>query len=195
MNLNMLPTVPRFRRSLWVAIILLVLGCVFADVATFLTAWPRSALVALPSLPLILSGLMVFAISVFKDRKTWQRLVRQVHFLTLIVLSVVVGGLIWLNLTPRVDTVERFRRDDPIIKSTARGWPFPLYIKVDTTEFQPQPGPGPRESEFPLRQNKFTREGFVETSIFWFMNFLHWFLILLVILLVCEGSYGEPDLT
>lgn len=191
----MLPMVPRFRRSLWVAIILLVLGCVFADVATFLTAWPRSALVALPSLPLILSGLIVFAISVFKDKKAWQRLLRQIHLLTLIVLCVIVGGLIWMNLTPRVHAVQRFRRNDPIIKSIRRGWPFPLYIRVDTTELQEEVGLGPRGSDYPLRQNKYKREGFVETSVYWFMNFLHWFLILLVILLVCEGSYGEQDLT
>ena len=195
MNLTMLPAVPRFRRSLWVGIILLVLGCVFADIATFLTTWPRNALVGLPALPLIVSGLIVFAISVFKDRKAWQRLVRQVHSLTLIVLCVVAGALIWLNLAPRVDTLKRFRKDDSIITSTTRGWPFPLYIKVDTTVFQPEHGLGPRESEYPRRQNKFTREGFVETWVYWFMNFLHWFLILLVILFVCEGSYGEPHLT
>lgn len=190
----MLPMFPRFRQSLWVAIILLILGCAFADVATFLTAWPRSALVGLPTLPLILTGFIVFAVSVFKDRKAWQRFVREGYSLTLIVLCVPLAGLIWINLTPRVDTEPRFRRDDPMIKTTSRGWPFPLHQRVDKTEFQVRVGLGPRELEYPLRQESFTREEFVPW-IYWLMNVLHWFLILLVILLVCEGSYGQPDLS
>lgn len=181
----MLVIFPRFRRSLWVGIILLILGCVFADVATFLTAWPRNALVGLPSLPLILIGLLVFSISAFKDRDVWRSFVRQVHSLTLIVLCVTVGGLVWMNLRPRVDTEPRFRRDDPIITTKSRGWPFPLHLKVDTTEFQAEFGLGPRELEYPLRQKNFTREEFVPW-VYWLMNFLHWFLILFVILLVCE---------
>lgn len=177
---------PRFRRSLWVGIILLILGCVFADVATFLTAWPRNALVGLPSLPLILIGLIVFAVSAFKDREVWRSFVRQVNSLTLIVLCVTVGALIWINLTPRAATEQRFRRDDPIMKTTSRGWPFPLHLRVDTTEFQVESGLGPRESEYPLRQLNFTREEFVPW-VYWLMNFLHWFLILFVTFLICEG--------
>ncbi|MFZ0060447.1 MAG: hypothetical protein WAL47_00255, partial [Pyrinomonadaceae bacterium] len=177
-----------FRRSLWIAIICLIFGCVFVDVAHFLVGWPGEGLVALPALLLIPIGLIVFAVSVFKDRNLWQRFLRQTHSLTLIVLCVIVGELIWMNLNPRVSTVPRFRRDDPIIKTTARGWPFPLHDSADITNFQTVFGLGPRESEYPLLQTDSRREEFMPWE-YWLMNLLHWFLILFVVLLVCEGSY------
>jgi hypothetical protein len=180
------PVIPRFRKSLWVAIICLIFACVFADVAHFLVGWPGEYLVWVPALLLLPIGVIALAVSVLTDRRLWQSFLRQAHSLTLIALCVTLLGLIWLNVRSKVITEQRFRREDPIIITTSCGWPFPLHEKADITKFYVEFGHRQPESEYPLPQRDFREEKFMPWE-YWLMNLIHWFLILFVIFLVCQA--------
>jgi hypothetical protein len=181
---------------------MLFLACVFADVAMFLTPWPLNLYVALPTLPLLFFGFILLTISVLRDWRPWRNLAAQAKPLAFVFLLLTAGALVWMNIRPRVFTVPHPFRDDPIVKVTQHGWPFPLASRQDITEFYvPQFGDRSygHETEYPRMQKEFSREGFVDSFFNWPLNVLHWFLILLGVLLICEWarrptSYNDSPL-
>lgn len=179
------PVMPRFKRSFWVAVILLILACIFADVGTFVIRWPAQWLFALPALLFLLIGVVMFAVSVFKDRKVWRRFATQVHLFTVIVLCVTAVALLWLNLKPSVDTTYD-RISDKVIKTTSHGWPFPLHHRYDIKAYVQEYEFGPLGDSRPYRQFV-DQVGILELWPFWPGNLLHWFVILFVILLISES--------
>lgn len=183
------PMMPRFKRSFWVAVILLILACIFAEVGFFVIRWPAQWLFLLPAFLFSVIGVVMFAVSVFKDRKVWRTFATQVHLFTVIVLGGAVVALLWLNLKPRVYTTDD-RVSDQIIKTTSHGWPFPLHQRYDIKAYVQEYG----EFEFgpdlgysrPYRQFV-DQVGISELWPFLPWNLLHWFLMLFVILLICES--------
>ena len=112
---------------------------------------------------------------------SWFRALKPIDFL---ILAIAAGSLIYLNVRQRSWVVERFHDDDPIVVVTQRGFPFALSKHQHVTVF---------EDVESLRwgsmrmQKEFSRPGFVDKTVAWPINILHWLLIALGALVVSSG--------
>lgn len=182
----------KFHWLFLISIIILTSVCVIADVGMFLTPWPLNIYVVAFALLLFFPGAILFVVGSIKDRRALKNLLGQSKGLSLLVLALTGAILLYLNFRPRVSTAARFFKDDPIVVTSVRGWPFALSSKEKITEFEyvesfrfgdAQPGSNIKHARM---QKEFSRDGFVDRSFAWPINVLHGFLILFGMLTVAN---------
>src|SRR5688500_18547636 len=174
----------KFDPRLFIGAILLVLACVAADLAHFVTPWPLNAYVFLAAILLFLFGGFTFVFGVAWSRHAlanWFRSLKVADFVPIILAA---GLIVYLNAKPRVSTHQHYFSDAEIVVVTHWGWPFALWGHEHVTRFEEVEslrfsGPQPRSAivERTRMQKEFSREAFVDRPTAWSVNFLHWVLI------------------